>query len=229
MALLKLFDQLLARIGIRRYFSLNKLDQQLEVLLNHDGGFFVELGANDGVTQSNSLYFEKRRGWKGLLVEPVPHNYLKCLKNRSRETAVYCAACVPFDYTNEYVRIAYANLMSAPIDLESDIENPKKHAESGQRFLPRGETVVEFGAIARPLNELLIDCKAPPVIDFLSLDVEGAELGVLQGIDHSKFRFRYMVIESRDVERIASFLATHHYKHVRNLSQHDYLFEDSLA
>ena len=35
-------------------------------------GFFIEAGANDGLKQSNTFYLESRRGWRGLLVEPIP-------------------------------------------------------------------------------------------------------------------------------------------------------------
>ena len=52
------------------YFSINQLDKQLEQYVNYDNGFFVELGANDGVSQSNSLYFEMKRNWQGVLIEP---------------------------------------------------------------------------------------------------------------------------------------------------------------
>ena len=44
--------------------SINQLDEKLERYVNYDNGFFVELGANDGVSQSNSLYFEMKRNWR---------------------------------------------------------------------------------------------------------------------------------------------------------------------
>jgi len=46
----------------RRYFGLNNLDQKIEKYLDFDNGFFVELGANNGIEQSNTLYFELFRG-----------------------------------------------------------------------------------------------------------------------------------------------------------------------
>ena len=55
-----------------KYTGLDQLDRKLEKYVDYDYGYFVELGANDGVTQSNSLYFEKYRKWRGLLVEPSP-------------------------------------------------------------------------------------------------------------------------------------------------------------
>lgn len=207
-----------------KYFSLNQLDRNLEKYVDYDNGYFVELGANDGVTQSNSLYFEKYRNWRGLLVEPAPQNFLKCRKNRSPRDSIYCAACVSFDYDQEFVRIAYSNLMSTPVSLESDISDPRAHAKLGDQFLGNGETVFEFGAVARTLNSLLLDARAPKLIDFLSLDVEGAELEVLKGVDHQVFRFKYILVECRDFPRLCAYLENQGYRFAEKLSGQDYLF-----
>lgn len=215
---------LLKRIFKGKYVGLNQLDRKLEKYVDYDNGYFVELGANDGVTQSNSLYFEKHRNWRGLLVEPAPQNFLKCRQNRSARNSIYCAACVSFDYGQEFVRIAYSNLMSTPVSLESDIQDPRAHAELGDRFLASGETVFEFGAVARTLNALLLEAHAPKQIDFLSLDVEGAELEVLKGIDHQTFRFKYLLVECRDFTRLSDYLEKQSYRFVEKLSEQDYLF-----
>ncbi|OWY27299.1 FkbM family methyltransferase [Herbaspirillum robiniae] len=217
--------KLLAKRLLRgKYSSLNQLDRKLEKYVDYDNGYFVELGANDGVNQSNSLYFEKYRNWRGLLVEPAPQNYLKCRKNRSSEDRIYCAACVSFEYDKEFVRIAYSNLMSTSVNLESDIQDPRAHAQQGNRFLSQGETIFEFGAVARTLNSLLLDAAAPKTIDFLSLDVEGAELEVLKGVDHQAFRFKYLLVECRDFPRLDLYLTSHGYRFIEKLSGQDYLF-----
>lgn len=207
-----------------KYFSLNQLDRKLEKYVDYDDGYFVELGANDGVTQSNSLYFEKHRNWRGLLVEPAPQNFLKCRQNRSSRDSIYCAACVSFDYDQEFVRIAYSNLMSTAVSMESDIQDPRAHAKLGDQFLGNGETVFEFGAVARTLNSLLLDARAPKLIDFLSLDVEGAELEVLKGVDHQVFRFKYILVECRDFPRLNAYLENQDYRFAEKLSGQDYLF-----
>jgi FkbM family methyltransferase len=215
---------LVKRLLRGRYFSLNELDRKLERYVDYNGGYFVELGANDGVTQSNSLYFEKHRGWRGVLVEPAPHKFLQCRKNRGRGTSVFCAACVSFDYSDEFVRIIYSNLMSTPIDLESDIADPLAHAERGGSFLKSQESIFEFGAVAKTLNSLLIEASAPKLVDFLSLDVEGAEIEVLKGIDHREFRFRYILVECRDIPKLKSYLEQAGYRFVEKFSEQDYLF-----
>lgn len=92
----------------QRYYGLNGLDQKLEAYLDYDGSFFVEIGAPDGVTQSNTPYFEQYRQWFGLLVEPAQINYVKCRANRSPNTKIFCAACVPFGYTERFVPIVYS-------------------------------------------------------------------------------------------------------------------------
>jgi len=210
-----------------KYFALSGLDQKLEKYLNYRDGFYVELGANDGVAQSNTRYFEKEMGWRGVLVEPTPHNYLLCLLNRSPRNKFFCRACVSFAYRERFVEIAFSNLMSSPMGLESDIADPLAHAKKGLTFLQEGAEVFTFGALAEPLSGILDSAQAPFRIDFLSLDVEGAELEVLKGVDHRRHRFRYICVECRDIDRLSGYLIQHRYEMVEPLSAHDYLFRDT--
>ena len=211
----------------QRYFGLNNLDEKLEKWLNYDHGFFVELGANNGVDQSNTLHFERYKNWKGILIEPVPHNYIACRKVRSAENNFFCNACTSFEYQDKFVEIVYSNLMSTAIGLDSDIAQPFEHARVGRQFLGSTEDNFIFGAVATPLNTLLQQAGAPRVMDLLSLDVEGAELEVLKGVDHSTFRFKYLCIESRSAESLTKYLESHKYSFVEKLSVHDYLFCDA--
>jgi len=207
------------------YFSINQLDKQLEQYVNYDNGFFVELGANDGVSQSNSLYFEMKRNWSGVLVEPAPHNFLLCKEQRSSKNNIFCNACVSFDYKEKYVDIRYANLMSISENLELDLEDKNNHIKKSERFLSQNESLFSFGASAATLNSILKESKAPKEIDFLSLDVEGAELEVLKGIDFDTYSFKYMLIEIRDLKRMERFLNQHGYILEKKFSSNDYLFK----
>ena len=215
----------------QRYRGLNNLDQQIEKYLNFDGGYFVELGANDGCFQSNTYYYERFRKWRGVLIEPAPNLFLRCRENRSLENHIVCAACVSFDYEDEFVKIVYSNSMSVSLNVETDIVDPQAHAELGRQFLRPSETIFTFGAMATPLNSILVDAKAPKLIDFLSLDVEGSELDVLKGVDHDIFRFRYMLIECRNLPRLDSYLQSKRYDLVERFNEHDYLFanKDSVS
>lgn len=208
-----------------KYYGLNYLDKKLEKYLNFDSGYFVELGANDGKSQSNTLYFEKYRNWKGVLVEPTPNKYLECISNRSKSTKIYCNACVSFQYTEKFVEIIYSNLMTTTTGLKSDINDPLTHAKNGLQFLNNNEVVFKFGSIATTLNNLLLNSNSPDFIDLLSLDVEGAELEVLNGIDHKKFKFKYICIETRSFDKIDDFLSKLNYKFIERLTHHDFLFK----
>jgi FkbM family methyltransferase len=208
----------------KKFHGLHGLDRKLEVYLGYDGGYFVELGANDGVDQSNTLYFERERGWRGVLIEPILHNFLKCQANRAQDNAFFCAACVSEDYEEPYVRLTYSNLMTTPHGVDSDIADPTAHAQSGAVYLKPGEQPVEVMAVARTLSSLLAEAGAPAEMDLLSLDVEGAELEVLKGLDHDRHRFRYMLVECRDAERLGRYLAEANYVLIDKISQHDYLF-----
>ena len=208
----------------KQYFGLNNLDQKLEKYLNYDDGFFVELGANNGVHQSNTLYYEKFRNWRGVLIEPTLHNFLQCKANRSTNSRVYCNACTSFEYKEKFVEIIYSNLMSIPKGLESDIVDPDAHAKEGKQFLHPLEENISFGAVAKPLNEILHDAKAPKLIDFLSLDVEGAEIEVLKGLNHDEFKFKFMCIECRSIDKLSDYLTPKGYKLVDKLSHWDYVF-----
>jgi FkbM family methyltransferase len=218
--------QPLAESPVRKYWGLHDLDSQIEKYLDFDSGYFVELGANDGRLASNTYYYERSRNWRGVLVEPAPNLFLQCRENRSPDNHIVCAACVSFDYKDEFVKIIYSNSMSVSLNVETDVGDPLAHAELGRQFLRPDETVFTFGAIARTLNSLLIEAGAPRSIDFLSLDVEGSEIEVLKGVDHEAFRFRYMLIECRDIARLNHYLSTLRYRLVEKFNEHDYLFAD---
>jgi FkbM family methyltransferase len=213
----------------KKYYGLDGLDRKLEVFLDYDNGYFVELGANDGLNQSNTCYFEKSRGWKGVLIEPVLHNFIKCKSNRSPENFFKCAACVGFDYPKETLRLLYSNLMTTPTGVQSDCPDPQAQARGGYQYIPSSEHDLEFHAQALTLHSILLEAKAPRVIDLLSLDVEGAEIEVLKGIDHAHFTFRYLLVECRRIDQLQEFLTPKGYSLVEKLSFHDYLFRNDAC
>lgn len=210
-----------------KYHGLSALDEKLEQWLNYNNGFFVEIGANNGIDQSNTLYYEKHRNWRGILIEPVPHNYLHCRKVRSSENTFFCNACTAFDYKEKFVEMVYSNLMSTTVGLESDIADPMAHALEGKRFLYPTDENCTFGAVAVPMETLLRQANAPALMDLLSLDVEGAEIEVLKGIDHAAHRFKYLCIESRSPEKLQQYLGGIGYQFVSQLTGIDFLYSNA--
>lgn len=203
----------------KRSYALNDLDLKLEPFLTGKPGFFVEAGANDGVSQSNSLFFEKYYGWTGLLVEPVPTLAKRCRKNRPDCTVVN-TALVPFGYPDETIEMHACNLMSLVKGAMKSEEADLEHIERGCQVQEIESQEIQVPAI--PLSDLL-DKHGVKEIDLLSLDVEGFELSVLQGLDFSRHRPKWMLIEARFRDEIDAYLKEH-YTPVEALSHHDILY-----
>jgi FkbM family methyltransferase len=53
-------------------------------------GIFVDIGAHDGVTFSNSFFFEKELDWSGVCIEPIPEVFEKLKRNRKCECLQAC-------------------------------------------------------------------------------------------------------------------------------------------
>ncbi len=207
-----------------RYFGLLSLDAEIEKYLPYKNGYFVELGANDGISQSNTKYFELFKGWSGVLVEPYHENYIKCTKNRKSSTKTFHAACVPTTYTGKDIQLIYSNLMTITLNEKNEVSNQLEHANEGIQFLDPSESVHSFVAPARTLQSILDEAKSPERIDLLSLDVEGFEMEVLEGLDHEKYRFQYICIESRNLELMKRYLSSKSYSFVTTFKGGDSLF-----
>ena len=210
-----------------KYYGQNQLDEKIETFVNFDNGFFVELGANDGINLSNTYYFEKYRGWNGVLIEPIGQKYLECIKNRSNKNKIFCNACVSFNYNKKYVEMTYSNLMSTSNNLESNTKNLSEHHKIGMKYLEEGEKNYNFGSEADTLNNILLKSNAPKKIDLLSLDVEGSEMEVLKGINHKEYRFKYLCIETKDFKKLSDYLLQNDYIFLKKFNWDDYLFKDN--
>jgi FkbM family methyltransferase len=215
----------------KRYsFAINRIDVNISEKFRGVQGekFYVEIGANDGVSQSNTKYLELYDGWKGVLIEPIPSAFEKLQKNRAAYNFFENSACCSFEFTSPYMSLMYANLMTVSLEGESDLPDRKQHAIIGAGSLDPADKIHNFSVKASTMNSILLKHGAPRVIDFLSLDVEGSEIEVLKGIDFHTFAFKYICVETRSFETIEKFLATYEYKFIEKLtsgiSHSDYLF-----
>jgi hypothetical protein len=119
--------------------------------------------------------------------------------------------------------------MSTVVGLDSDVADPVAHAESGAVFLrPEDSVRVEF-VPARTLTAVLEESQAPRNIDLLSLDVEGAELEVLRGLDLNRYQISWILVECRNIERLTHYLVQFGYELRAQLSGHDFLFERNVG
>ena len=217
------FKILLERLGLlrKRSYSLNGIDLELDRLMNRRNGIFVEAGGNDGLTQSNTLYFERYRGWHGLLVEPIPALAERCRANRPGARVEQYALVGP-ELAGSTVSMTYCNLMSLVNGAMGSSAADRNHLDLGKPFLGHDEETYTVDVPARRLSDVLDDAGIRHV-DLLSLDVEGFEPQVLDGLDFARHRPVWMVVESRDAAAMDARLAEH-YRFVRQIGPHDRVY-----
>ena len=177
-----------------------------EVFAGKRGGFFVELGAFDGFSESNTFVLEKRHGWTGLAIEPNPTNF----RVMTEVTGRTCT-CVPLAVDPE------PGVLDFYLDGQrsSLIVDEADHAgKAGEIDRARAEgRVVSVEAV--PLAELFDRYGAPPVIDYFSLDVEGSETRILRDFPFDRYRFLALTVE-RPTPELNALLFANGYRFVRN-------------
>jgi FkbM family methyltransferase len=157
------------------------------VLPGKRGGWFIDAGAGpDGVKGSNSYVLEKHLGWTGLLVEPHPDCYPQVKSNRSAHVEQYCLSDSFGEV--EFALNQYPELSSITENLsEPNFVAAGYQSKKGERSKIRIPTA--------PLWELLRRQRAPPVIEYMSLDIEGSEWMALKDFPFEEFRILCMTVE----------------------------------
>lgn len=202
-----------------RSVALNQLDLKLRRYVDFEGGFFIEAGANDGIRQSNTYFFERRRDWSGLLVEPVPELAAECRRNRPR-CVVESVALVPFGFPSPTVEMRFCNLMSLVKGAMRSDQEELAHIEKGcaVQHIQTRELTVPTATLSS-----LLDKHGIERVDLLSLDVEGFELQVLKGIDFRRHAPAHILVEARYRNEIDAFLGDR-YESIAELTHHDVLY-----
>eukprot|EP01062_Namystynia_karyoxenos_P022758 TRINITY_DN18743_c0_g1_i2.p1 TRINITY_DN18743_c0_g1~~TRINITY_DN18743_c0_g1_i2.p1 ORF type:complete len:441 (+),score=120.26 TRINITY_DN18743_c0_g1_i2:70-1323(+) len=148
------------------------------------GGKFIELGAHDGLRMSNSKALEDHLGWTGLLIEANPSMYVQAERWRPR-AAVAHAACGP-----SWSREGVALVLGGGGETSHLRQLPGK-AGPRQRKIVAQQPLVSIAALTERWG-----CGRPLHVDFMSLDVEGAELMVMQGFDWQRVTIGVMLVET---------------------------------
>ena len=152
-------------------------------------GIFIDIGAHDGISLNNTFFFENNLGWKGLCVEPNPDvfNYLQ--KNRNNCLQI---ALSDKEEIVEFTKIkGYAQTLSG-ITSEYDKTYPKRIEEELSLFGGDRE-IIQIKT--QTLNSIL-EKQGFSTIDFMSIDTEGSELKILNGLDFNRFNIRVIAMEN---------------------------------
>lgn len=173
-----------------------------QLVLGHKtAGYFVEFGATDGVTGSNTYMLETEDGWQGLLSEPARGWHAALAQNR---TAAILHKCV-WRESGQMMPFREAPMGEfSTLDAYAETDSHAKRRTQG--------TVYEVETLS--LNDWLEQAAAPRRIDLLSVDTEGSELEILSAVDFAKWQFSVVVVEHNyrpDRAQIADLMAAQGY------------------
>jgi FkbM family methyltransferase len=177
-----------------KYFSQINQDQYfIEQISNYKkNGFFLDIGANDGIHSSNTASLEFYYGWKGICIEANPALIKNLEENRPNSIIVNSATwnqdtIINFELTDSNLNNIEGHLLSRIANMERNEKYFKDHFAENKKIIDVQAKKVT--TIFQEINML------PCTIDYASIDTEGAELETLEGIDFSKIDIKFMTVE----------------------------------
>jgi len=216
---LKFFSQ----IGQDEYF-IKKISKE-----KHNG-FYLDVGANDGVFCSNTAALEYYYGWTGICIEANPKLIPKLKNNRPKSIIVHKAIWKEPKQAKIEIPIKFrSDVPGDQLGRLINIDDIDKRNENYFRNEFQGQTEI-FDVETDTITNVLDSNEFCGVIDYMSLDTEGAELEALQGIDFNKIHINFMTIEHGDrigmKEKFIEYLKPIGYK-LHRINKWDIEFENS--
>ena len=165
------------------FYSQESQDKYLEtnIFKKYKNGFFVDVGAHDGITINNTLYFEKNCNWKGINIEPIKEVFDKLVFNRPNNININCAICNKDGETEFFCNKGYTEMLSGI----KDTFDPR-HLERLEYENRETNSTTEIIKIYTKKLETILDENNIFHINYLTIDVEGAEFEVIKSINFDK-------------------------------------------
>lgn len=190
-----------------KYYSQARQDFIVDQLFyNKKNGFFLDLGANDGISFSNTYFFEKHRNWQGICVEPIKEVYDKLKKNRKCKV-INCAI------GEKTEKLTFTRVVG-PSQMLSGLKK-FRHQDHQKRTLNEvefnGGKVIEEIVQCLSFKEMMSKFNVK-TIDYLSIDIEGGEFEILKTINLKDFSIKIITVENNyDDKRINDFMISKGY------------------
>lgn len=198
------------------YYSQYQQDKYLNefIFKGKKNGFFIEIGAADGIDLSNSYFFEKNLGWNGICVEPVPVAFTALRSNRSCN----CLNAAIFDYTGTVDFCWIEALRVLPgYDENRSLLHMANISGILSEFVPEGLERMEYylqpfewrkniiQVNAYSFNDMM-DLFGVTKVDFVTIDTEGGEEKITRAIDFDKYTIDVFYIECNFGDDISDFM-----------------------
>ena len=187
---------------VEQYFSQYKQDKFInEVVFNNkSAGFFIDIGAHDGVTINNSIFFERYRNWTGVCIEPNPNVFERLIENRK---SININKCIGKE--NKKVIFTQITGYSEMLSGIADKYHPNHIKRIDNLILRKGDLKndIELGMITL---DSIMDIRNKD-IDFISIDTEGNEFEIVSSIDFKILNINCLIIENNYADnRINEYL-----------------------
>jgi FkbM family methyltransferase len=165
------------------FHSQDNQDKYLETYIfkGYKNGFYVDVGAHDGISINNTLYFEKNNNWRGINIEPIKKVFDNLVINRPNNINLNCAVCNNDGETDFLCNIGYTEMISGIKD-NFDI----RHLHRLQRENIQYGSITEVIKVETKKLETILHENDISHINYLSIDVEGAEFEVIKSINFDK-------------------------------------------
>jgi FkbM family methyltransferase len=197
------------------------LDQQ--IFKGKSNGIFVEVGALDGFGASNTWFFEMERNWSGLLIEPNPVEFNKRNQHPRPNSIFENCAISDVEMDINFLSIeGPCNVLSGIMEfyntqhlerINRELEMYSNHPEGHELYSRKEQIPMKAVRLESLFNKHNIT-----KIDFISIDVEGAELQVLNSINFDKVDIGVFMIENNyGLEKETEFLSSKGYKLLGNI------------
>jgi FkbM family methyltransferase len=163
-----------------KFYSQDKQDFLLETNLfkNYKNGFFVDVGAHDGVLLNNTLYFEENHNWTGINIEPIKEIYDKLILNRPGCINLNLAVDKNDGQSTFILNKGYTEMLSGLSEHYDPRHHLRREYENRQY-----KSISEYITVQTKTLKTIFQENNVNKINYLSIDVEGAESAVIQSID----------------------------------------------
>lgn len=144
--------------------------------------FFVEFGATDGLTLSNTYLLEKDFGWNGILCEPGKSWHKGLSENRSCKIDYRCV------YSSSGMSLPFMEVADGELSTISSFAENDNWAETRKNSQ-------QYNVETITLEDLLLENNAPKKINYLSIDTEGSEYEIIKDFDFNRWEIEFISVE----------------------------------